>query len=334
MQTVCICGGGSLGTVCAGVFGESYRINLLTQRPECWNPRIQVFDAQQNCFECTFNCISSNPADCIADADIVLLCLPGYLIEDKLRQIAPFLKADAKVGSIVSSTGFFFFAHDILPQGSRLFGFQRVPFIARVLEYGHSANILGYKKELKIVIENDPHAQSFASELSRIFRAPVQLLDSFYEVSFSNSNPILHTSRLYNLFSGWDGGIFAGNPLFYEDWTDADSRLILQMDSEFMELVGALPIKKGSIPALKDYYEVADAEGFTAKIRSITAFKGIKSPMKEVDGGYIPDKGSRYFTEDFAFGLRWIVEYCDKYGIPAPSLHHVYDWGCKFVKSV
>ena len=75
------------------------------------------------------------------------------------------------------------------------------------------------------------------------------------------------------------------------------------MDREFQQLLQVLPVREGSIPTILDYYESSDAASLTRKLRSIQAFKGILAPMKAVEGGFVPDFSSRYFTEDFPYGL-------------------------------
>lgn len=43
--TITICGGGSLGLVCAGVFlSKGFSVNILTGHPENWNKEIMVYD--------------------------------------------------------------------------------------------------------------------------------------------------------------------------------------------------------------------------------------------------------------------------------------------------
>ncbi len=49
--------------------------------------------------------------------------------------------------------------------------------------------------------------------------------------------------------------------------------------------------------------------------------------MKAVSGGWIPDFGSRYFTEDFPFGLRFIKELALKYNVKTLAIDKVYRWG-------
>ena len=250
--------------------------------------------------------------------------MPGYLIEKTFREIKPYV-GNAAVGTVVSSTGFFFFAHDIMGEDAKLFGFQRVPFISRVVDYGRTANLLGYKSSLAVVLENIEDGDTFRKELERLFITPVTLLNSFYEVALSNSNPILHTGRLYTMFHGRENDVFDHNILFYKEWTDEASQMLIDMDAEFFQLLDKLGVH--SLPTLLDYYESTDATSLTKKISSIPAFQTITSPMKQVDGGWMADFESRYFTEDFPFGLRWIKDLANKNQIATPTIDNVFHWG-------
>ena len=323
---ICICGGGSLGHVCAGVLAskKEVELNILSGHPDRWGKTISVKDGEGKLYQATINKVSSVPEEVIAGQDIILFCLPGYMIEKTLNDIKPFI-GDAIVGTVVSSTGFFFFAHDILGEGAKLFGFQRVPFISRVAEYGKSANLLGYKKSLAAVVENVDDKESFRKTLEALFITPVELLSSFYEVALSNSNPILHTGRLYTMFCGRENEVFDHNILFYKEWTDEASQLLIDMDAEFFQLLDKLGVH--SLPTLLDYYESTDAASLTRKIQSIPAFQTISSPMKQVEGGWKVDFGSRYFTEDFPYGLRWIKLLSDSYSLDSPTINIVYRWG-------
>ena len=328
---ICICGGGSLGHVCAGVMAsrQDVELNILSGHPERWQKTITVTDLNGKQFVAKINHISSKPEEVVKGQDIILLCLPGYLIEKTLRDIKPFV-GKAAVGTVVSSTGFFF-AHDILGQDAKLFGFQRVPFISRVAEYGKTANLLGYKSSLAAVLENIEDSKSFRRDLERLFMTPVTLLSSFYEVALSNSNPILHTGRLYSMFHGRENEMFDHNILFYKEWTDEASQLLIDMDAEFFQLLDKLNVH--SLPSLLDYYESTDAASLTRIIQSIPAFQTITSPIKQVEGGWMVDFESRYFTEGFPFGLRFIANIINKEHLPAPRINMVYQWGESLIKN-
>lgn len=331
---ICICGGGNLGHVVAGFVAaqKGYEVCMLTRHPEQWSQELLIDSPTGKTILGHLSGLYSDARRAASDADIVLLCLPGYAIRETLLQIKDFLQPNAAVGSVVSSTGFFFEAMELLPASQPLFGFQRVPFISRIVEYGHRARLMGYKDCLHLAIEHNSHPESLRDTLSDMLQTPIQLLGSYYEASLSNSNPLLHPSRLYSLWKDWkEGDTYSRVPLFYEEWTEEAARLYTQMDNELQALLKQLPVKPGCIATVLDYYESTDVASLARKLQNIEAFKGIPSPMKPVEGGYIPDFQSRYFTEDFPYGLAFIHRLSHEKGVPSPTIDMVYEWGTKMI---
>lgn len=328
---ICICGGGNLGHVTAGFFAaqEDLQVSLLTTKPELWSQHLEVVDGNGKTYKGKLEKISSNPKEVIPGTDIILICLPGFAIHTVLYSIAPWLGKKSWVGTVVSSTGFFFEAMKVLPQTQPLFGFQRVPFISRIINYGHVAELKGYKDSLSVAVEQTEDKEHIRATLEKLFNTPTKLLDSYYEVSLSNSNPLLHTSRLYTMWKDWVPGMsYDENPEFYCDWTVEAAELLIKMDEEFQALLKKIGLKEGAIPPVLQYYECTDAESLTRKLNSIPAFKGILSPMiVNRYGKYEPDFSSRYFTEDFPYGMRYIVETGDLAGVEMPTINEVYKWG-------
>ena len=327
---ICICGGGNLGHVVSGFLAAKgqCRVSLLTRHPNRWSRSVNVNTPDDCVLTGTIDSISDNPSSLIPDANVVLLCLPGFAIQDELLRIKPFLMPRTAVGSVVSSTGFFFEAMKHLPPTTPLFGFQRVPFIARVVEYGKTASLLGFKDSLSVAIEQTEEKESLRSLLEQLLHTPFALLSSHYEASLTNSNPLLHPARLYNLWSDWhEGVVYPSQSFFYKEWTDEASELLLAMDREFFQLLRRLPVRENCIPTILNYYESSDAPSLTRKLRSIQAFKDILSPMKKVENGYIPDFASRYFMEDFPYGLGIVWQLAKKYQVNVPFIDRVMAWG-------
>lgn len=328
MLIVTICGGGGLGHTCAGMFSrlEDVSVNMLCSHPERWNREFEVTRPDGNVLRGRLAEVSSDPAGLIPRSDIVLLCLPAFLVGETLDRIKPYLGQNTIVGTVVSNSGFFFHCHKHL-EGVPVFGLQRVPYVSRVTEYGKSARLLGDREELIVAVENISDRQAFADVLGRLFGEKVVLAGSFYEVTLSNSNPILHTGRLYTMWKDWDGKPFPERGLFYRKWTVEASELEIRMDREFFSLLSALGVSTEHIDTLLEHYESSDAEGMTAKISSIPSFRDIESPMVRVEGGWIPDFGSRYFTEDFPYGLKMIHDLAHENGVSCPEIDKVYAWG-------
>lgn len=330
MKRICICGGGSLGHVIAGYLSakKEVEVNILTQRPQLWKQELHISTPEDDTLHGKLHIISNNPEEALRGTDIVLLCLPGYAIKNELIKIKPYVNSHTFVGSVFSSTGFFFEAMELLDKNIPLWGFQRVPFIARTNVYGESAHLLGYKSCHNIAIERCEDKEGFRTILEELFDAPVRLLNNYYEASFTNSNPILHPSRLYTLFKDWNKEVYYDHQfLFYEDWTDEASKLLIALDGELFSLLGKLPVAPDFLTPILPYYESIDAVSLTHKIRSINSFKGIATPMIHSDKGWQPDLDSRYFQEDFMYGLRYIYQEAHRQGVAIPMIDMVYDWG-------
>jgi len=334
-KRIVICGGGNLGHVVAGFVAaqKKHEVYLLTRHPERWSHKLTIETPDGSSRTGLLSGVYSDPQQVISNADIVLLCLPGFAIHEILLQIKDFLRSDTAVGSVVCNTGFFFEALDLLPSSQPLFGFQRVPFISRIIKYGHRARLMGYKDSLNMAVEHIEHPKELCNTLSDMLQTPIQLLGSHYEVSLSNSNPLLHPARLYSLWKDWhEGVVYDHIPLFYEEWTEDAAQFYIDMDKELQTLLSHLPVRHENIPDVLNYYESQDATSLTRKIRSIEAFKGIPAPMRTVEGGFVPDFQSRYFTEDFPYGLAPIQKLAIEKGVNTPMIDKVMSWGQSILK--
>ena len=333
---VCICGGGSLGHVIAGWSAAKAKgqVSVYTGRPGKWASDIVVDTPEGDKLTGHIFKVSDDPREVVSPADVVLFCYPGYLIESTLKRLKPFFRKNAFIGSVFSSTGFFFDAREVLAPDQPLWGFQRVPFIARVGEYGQSAHLLGYKSELKVAVENVPTEEklSFVECLSEWFERKVTLLDNYFEASLSNSNPLLHPAVLYDMFAG--DKVYDRKIYLYREWSESAAELLIKMDEEFFRLLEVLPVRRGFLPTILDYYESKDAASLAAKLRSIPAFQNLEAPMKQGPTGWVPDYSSRYFSEDFPYGLKLICTLAHEKGVPVPTLDRVLEWGMSRIQTL
>lgn len=332
VKNICICGGGNLGHVIAGYLASKsslYSVSILTSKPKLWSNRLEIKNPDNTSIFGDICKVTDDPQSIIPPADYIFICLPGPYIEKELKKITPYLSDFTKVGTIVSSTGFFFIAHELQIKNA-LFGFHRVPFISRIETYGHKAQLLGFKKNLTLCIENSKDPNSISEELQVMFNTPIIMANNFLEVSLSNSNPLLHPARLYTLWKDYDEKIFYdSNVLFYENWDNQASELYVALDDEFQTLLSLLPVDRKMIPPVLEYYESGNIDALTQKITSISAFKGIKAPMVRTRKGWIPDFSSRYFTEDFSYGMKYILTTSRNLNLDLSLIRKVYEWGNK-----
>ncbi len=336
-KKICICGGGSLGTVIAGWTAAKGKgdVSLLTGHPESFSSELSIDVLSTELIKGAVERVSDSAQDVVSDADIVLLAYPGYMIGPCLEKIKDFLRPEASVGSVVSSTGFFFEAQKILSPRQVIWGFQRAPFISRVTDYGKRAHLLGFKKSLNVAIEkaSASEKEELVGFLSFWFETPVSLLANFYEASLTNSNPLLHPARLYDLFGGDnEGRVYSEQILFYEQWTERAAQYLIELDAELFSLLDVLPVSKGFLPPILEYYESTSAASLAFKLRSIPAFKQIPAPMAQKPEGWVPDYTSRYFREDFPYGLKYVRDLARERDVPTPLMDSLLEWGMGKVK--
>ena len=137
--------------------------------------------------------------------------------------------------------------------------------------------------------------------LESIFDIPCAALPDYLNLTLTPSNPILHTTRLRTLYGDYAPGVvYKEIPLFYQHWSNESSHLLIACDQEVQDLCNAMTeFDLSGVKSLKEHYESDTPEKMTHKISHIPAFQGLTSPQVAVEGGYIPDLNSRYFTADF-----------------------------------
>lgn len=324
---ICICGGGSLGhTVAASISSQGWQVNLLTGRPDEWSHSLKVTDCNGEIISGHLHTISDKPEEVIPSATMVLVCVPGYLIQQVLEKILPYIQVDTEIGSVVCSTGFFWIARHVLGPNRRLFGFQRVPFISRIKTYGKEAELKGYKSQLKIGGNKYSDLNRLAGFFTQTLGTPTSALEHYLEATLTNSNPILHPARIYGMLSLSKQNIYDREFLFYEDWDDYSSDILIECDQEFQTILSHFPIHHEEIPPLLAYYESTDSKSLTQKIRSIKAFQKIKMAMLPVANGFIIDYSNRYFTEDISYGLLIIKSLGLLVKEPTPMIDRIIFW--------
>ena len=98
IKRICICGGGGLGHTCVAVLSshDDVEVMLYTQHPERWNKTFVVDDCENKIYNGRIVSITNKPEEVVPFADLVLLCLPAFLVEKTLIEIQPFLLRRAK----------------------------------------------------------------------------------------------------------------------------------------------------------------------------------------------------------------------------------------------
>lgn len=336
---VAIYGGGNIGTYLAVVASKKgHETVVYTPRFASFSSTLKVVDSENNVIvESNLTCATDDKEKAFRDADIVFVTVPDSLKAQASSAILPYIKAGMHICLMPGFGAGEFCFSEAIKRGAIVFGPQRVPCIARLVKYGSVVRATGFKKTLKCAAIPSNKTMRCCNILSNLLEIPCEVLPNYLCVTMTPSNPILHTSRLYTMFKDYcEGKTYAGNsPLFYEDWTDLASEMLVSMDDELQEIIKNLPeFNLHSVEALRLYYDGPDPKSITQTIRNIKAFKGITSPVLVGDGYYIPDFDSRYFSADFPYGLAMLVQIGKLTNTKTPQMNTVLDWFKKLCPEV
>ena len=308
---ITLCGGGNLTHAQAAYLArKGCQVNIYTRHPENWASSLHAkyYDGDERVIP--LGTISHSP-EVIRKSDVVIISLPRFAIKEVSEQIHPFLNDDTLLIYAPGAPDMIRLEHDIRWRNKSVCALHKVPFISRAEQYGRSVSVLGSRNVNRIWYSH-PALRQKQQLIEDLYDTPLVELSSAYPFLLTNSNPLLHPSRLMVMFKDYAPGVYYNrNFLFYEEWTQESSELYIAADTELLRVCERCPgmkIGRDIIP-VTEYYNSPTAELLTRKIQSIAAFKGICSPMKQLEYGWVPDFSSRYFTEDIAWGTKPICDY-------------------------
>lgn len=337
-MNVCIVGGGNIGTTLACYIkhhNQNFSVSIYTRRPDQFTQIIKCNDWEGGfSFEERLDCISNDPSVAAAHANIVFIALPHFAVEKAFADIAPYVSCDAYIGVLPGGGGCEFFFNKYFSSKQTLFGFQRVPFTAKLEKYGRETNLKSWKPFSVVGTQRKERADS-ACELIQLCGLKTKKAPNYLSIALTPTNPILHTSRTYELFGSHDKNyIYPEKLKFYVGWTDEASHTMLAMDSELHDLLNHIEeIDTSSILPLTEHYEAPTIQDMTRKINSIPTFQSVYAPMIKANdnSGFITDVSSRMFTEDFPWGLAIIRSYFSIFGVKAPTMDILLNWYSQYM---
>lgn len=335
---VCIVGGGNIGTTLACYIkytNPSKCITLLTRRPKSFSQKIECSDwERKKSYSVSLDCISGDPLTASAGADIVFVALPHFAVEKAFRDIAPYVSEKAFIGVLPGGGGCEFFFGKYFSPEQTLFGFQRVPFTAKLEEYGLKTNLKSWKPYSVVGTQKRDRIDEVCDRIESC-GLKTKKADNYLSVALTPTNPILHTTRIYEIFGRYDRDhVFSQRSKFYVGWTDEASRTLLTLDIELRDLLSHITeLDTCAIRPLTEHYEASTVESMTKRINSIATFQSVYAPLRpaENEPGFIADTDSRMFTEDFPWGLAIIRSYCDLFGTKAPRMDEILKWYAEYM---
>ncbi len=327
---ICIVGGGNLGTAMAVDFAaKNHSVNVLTSRPQDWQRKIFAsvsnYGEPAQEFNADLNLVTSEAAEAFDSVDYVFVTLPSHVQAAFADRVAPFVDDKTKLVMIPGFGGAEFLLQPLLKRGAELFGFKRVPYIARLKQYGKSV-WFERKSSISLAAFRGKEVAAVVRDMEKLFVVPCAASGNYLSITLTPSNPVLHTSRLYAMF-GQSDSAFEHNEPFYAAWNDEASDTLFKLDDEVQAICRALPeFDLSDVVSLKVHYESDTVPALTKKLRGIPSLSKILSPMKQTADGWRPDFDNRYFKCDFEFGLDLLLQFAETLKLNSPTMNAVMNW--------
>lgn len=327
---ITIVGGGNIGTQFAVHCAEKkHEVVIYTSNPDVFSRHLNIVDENGiSTHEGDIQFATNDPKKAFQNADLIIVTMPPTMMKPVAEMI--YAQSDERVliGVVPGNGGGECAFRKCIERGNTFFGIERVPAIARLVKKGETVKSTGYRDELHVSSLPIGNVKKCCDILTGIFDMPCKEIPNYLNLTMTPSNPILHTTRLRTLFEDYKPGVMYDSvPLFYEEWNDASSRLLIACDEEIQEICRALPqFHLEYVESLRLHYESPTAETMTKKICSIPAFKNLTAPTVERNGKLIPDLHSRYFTADYSYGLTIIKQIAEFAGVNTPNIDDTMQW--------
>ena len=354
---VCICGGGNAAHVMAGLFAAEHNSTIkkvsiflnFSDTAEKMRKGVEKGDGIKvhmpdgRTVIGKPDIISGNAADVIPDSNLIIMPVPSMAYESLLTEIEPYIASGTIIGATPGMGGFDWVLKRILRKKYNdiiVFSMVPMPWNCRILNYGQEVEVRVQKTPLSFACNRS--SSEIRVKLQKIFTSifglEINILNHFLGITLFPANSVIHPARLYGLFRDYEEGIvYKKNPFFYEDMDDFSADCIQKVSDELQSICRSIE-ERSSIKLLQDIRPITESipRVYPGKIddlsslkqifRTNSGYKGFHTPMKEIEGGWIPDFENRYFTEDIPSGLCIYKGIAELLELETPMMDTILNW--------
>lgn len=294
-MNITVVGGGNIGTQFAVHSAEKgHSVTMFTSNPSHFSKNLSIVDKAGNVIhEGELALATNDPREAFRDADMILITMPPTMMIPLAQIIYEHADEQVMIGFVPGNGGFELAFRDCIERGNVFFGIDRVPAIARLEERGKTVCCSGYKDELYVAALPSERTEECAAIIESIYDIKCVRLPGFMALTLTPSNPILHTTRLRTIFKDYEPGkTYDVLPLFYEEWDDASSELLLACDDEIQEICRALPgFGLEYVVSERKFYHANTVEEMTHAIRTEPSLMGLSTPSVRLETDSVKGRG-------------------------------------------
>lgn len=286
-MNITVVGGGNIGTQFAVHSAEmGHAVTMFTSSPDHFSRHLSIVDRDGKLIhEGDIINATNNPAEAFCNADMIMITMPPTMMIPLAEIIYEHSDSHTMIGFVPGNGGFELVFKNCIDRGNIFFGIDRVPAIARLTERGKTVCCSGYKEKLYIGAIPSAHTEECAALIESIYDIECVRLPGFMALTLTPSNPILHTARLKTIFKDYKPGVtYDSVPLFYEEWNDESSELLMACDDEIQAICRALPdFGLEYVVSEREFYNANTAEEMTRAISTEESLLGLTTPSVPAD---------------------------------------------------
>lgn len=303
------------------------------------------------------NKISMDPAEVVPGMDWIIVSTPAFTHEMYLKAIKDYIKDGAVVMILVAQGGSDWCLRACLGEDlcSKITycTCENLPWSCRVGEFGKSGNILNTKASCKVAALPSESTNYACALLNKLLSAEQNFngddgkpavhpnfepMANVLSCTLMNLNSLIHTSLSYGRFCDWtESKIFPEKPLLYLGVEDRGASAVAGVSQDLCNIRDALTTRfpdldLSRVMSVYDFYiasyadNIGDKTDISTVLKTNKGYESLYIPMREVEGGYIPDFAMRYYTEDIPFGLLVTRGVGEIMGVETPMMDTIISW--------
>lgn len=287
--------------------------------------------------------ITNDPAEAMKGVDAVFFVVPAFAHQQYFDAISNYIQPNTIIIGMPGQAGFEFQAlksFKNVVENCAIISMESLPWACRILDFAKKVQILGFKDVLGVsLIPGKGQYKLPPLEFAqRIMGRKPQLkpTQNYLAVNLM-AKSIIHPPVLYGKWRNWDGNPIPEAPLFYQGVDDEQAEFLSKVSDEVVATAKEINRQRSDLDMsevihIYDWYklyyheQISDDSSLKACMRTNKAYNGLTHPMKQVDGGLMPDFKYRYTSEDIPFGLVVMKGIAECTGVETPTMDAVIAW--------
>lgn len=282
----------------------------------------------------------------VENADVIILCMPAFLHEMVLTNVAPYVKETVPIVGLPGQAGFEYQALYYLRENGKkgsVMSIETLPWACRIAKYGQEVDVIGTKEGIYFSLVDQQNTGYYGADLVQL----VQTLLGAKPVLKRETNiikytflyrPTVHPPLMYAKWKNWDGKSVDTPPLFYQGADDEACRYLDGATNEMIKIADFLQTKYpdmdfSGISSMQECFigeypdQIKDKSTLLSCLKTNQAYDGLVHPMKKTDDGkLVPDFKYRYLMEDVPYGLLIIKQIAEMAGVATPLIDEIILW--------